>query len=52
VPSGGGQPVKVVRFPARIHDLCWNAGDRALDVATELGGVHNDLWEEKMLTKP
>jgi len=45
VPSGGGEPTKVVRFPARIHDLCWTAGDRALVVATELGGVHSDLWE-------
>jgi len=45
VPSGGGEPAKVVRFPARIHDLCWRAGDRAVVVATELGGVHNDLWE-------
>jgi TolB protein len=45
VPSQGGEPVRVVRFPARIHELCWAAGDRALDVATELGGVHNDLWE-------
>jgi hypothetical protein len=45
VPSGGGEPAKVVRFPARIHDLCWKADDRAVDVATEVGGVHNDLWE-------
>jgi hypothetical protein len=45
VKAGGGEPVKVVHFPARIHDLCWAAGDRALVVATELGGVHNDLWE-------
>src|SRR5262249_20881179 len=45
VPSGGGEPVKLVRFPARIHDLCWKANDQALVVATELGGVHNDLWE-------
>ena len=40
-----GEARKVVRFPARIHELCWTAGDRALVVATELGGVHNDLWE-------
>ncbi len=36
---------KLVRFQARIHDLCWVAGDGALVVSTELGGVHNDLWE-------
>jgi hypothetical protein len=45
VASSGGDPEKLVRFPARIHDLCWKAGDHALDVATDLGGVHNDLWE-------
>lgn len=45
VASQGGEPVRAVRFPARIHELCWAAGDRVLDVATELGGVHNDLWE-------
>jgi hypothetical protein len=45
VPAEGGEPVKIVRFPARIHDLCWSRDDRVLDVATEVGGVHNDLWE-------
>ena len=45
VAAGGGEPLKLVRFQARIHDLCWVAGDRALVVSTELGGVHNDLWE-------
>jgi hypothetical protein len=41
----GGRPVKIVRFAARIHDLCWGAGDRSLVVATDVGGAHNDLWE-------
>jgi hypothetical protein len=45
VPAEGGEPTKIVRFPARIYDLCWSAGDRAIVVATDLGGVHNDLWE-------
>jgi len=45
VPPDGFEPRKIVRFPARIHDLCWGAHDRVLDVATEVGGVHNDLWE-------
>jgi hypothetical protein len=45
IPAHGGALRKVVRFPARIHDLCWGARDRSLIVATELGGVHNDLWE-------
>jgi hypothetical protein len=44
VPAEGGEPRRVVRFPARVHDLCWGADDRSLCVATELGGVHNDLW--------
>jgi hypothetical protein len=45
IPAQGGTPRKVVRFPARIHHLCWSAADRSLIMATELGGVHNDLWE-------
>jgi hypothetical protein len=45
IPSQGGAPRKIVRFPARIHNLCWGVQDRSLIVATELGGVHNDLWE-------
>jgi TolB protein len=45
IPAQGGTPRKVIRFPARIHHLCWSAHDRSLIVATELGGVHNDLWE-------
>ena len=45
IPAQGGTARKVVRFPARIHHLCWGAADRSLIVATELGGVHNDLWE-------
>lgn len=44
IPAEGGEPVKVVRFPARVHDLCWSAGDKSLVVSTEVGGVHNDLW--------
>jgi TolB protein len=45
IPAQGGETRKIVRFPARIHHLCWSAADRSLIVATELGGVHNDLWE-------
>jgi TolB protein len=45
MPAHGGAARKVVRFPARIHHLCWGAADRSLIVATELGGVHNDLWD-------
>eukprot|EP00913_Durusdinium_trenchii_P010929 g10258.t1 len=45
VKSTGGKPQKVTRFPARIHDLCVAADNRSLFVATELGGVHNDIWQ-------
>jgi hypothetical protein len=41
----GGPPQRIVRWPARIHDLCWRADDQALFVVTERGGVHLDLWE-------
>src|SRR5262249_4947925 len=44
VPAGGGEPERVVRFPARIHGLCWVTGGRSLIASTELGGAHNDLW--------
>ena len=44
VPATGGKPVKIVRFPSRVHDLCFSADDRSLIVVTELGGVHYDLW--------
>lgn len=44
VASAGGKPQLITRFPARIHDLCYEAGDRALIVTTEVGGPHYDLW--------
>ena len=44
VPSSGGEAERIVRFPARIHDLCWSPAGDALYVSTELGGVHNDLY--------
>jgi hypothetical protein len=42
--EGTGEPERLFRFPARIHDLCWTANGKALIVSTELGGVHNDLY--------
>jgi hypothetical protein len=45
VPAAGGPPEPIGQVPARVGDLCWGAGDRVLYVATELGGVHHDLWE-------
>ena len=44
VPATGGEPTKIVRFPARIHDICWSADDAGFYVVTDLGGVHYDLW--------
>jgi hypothetical protein len=45
MPAGGGKSEKVCRFPARVHDLCWADGGRALVVAAELGQAHDDLWK-------
>src|SRR5437016_333529 len=45
LPAEGGAAMKPpVRFPARIHDICWK-GPNALIVSTELGQAHDDLWE-------
>jgi hypothetical protein len=45
IPAEGGPAKKIVRFPARIHDLCWDKGNRSLLVVSDLGGVHYDLWQ-------
>lgn len=39
------RPEKIAVWPARLHELCWQAEDQALVVSTERGGAHNDLWE-------
>jgi Tol biopolymer transport system component len=44
VPVTGGEPQRIVRFPARIHDVCWSADGNALYVSSDLGGVHDDIW--------
>lgn len=43
VPSGGGEPRKLVRFRSRIFDLWW--GPAGLTASSDLGGAHNDLWQ-------
>jgi TolB protein len=43
LPSG--KPELIVHWPARIHDVCFRADDRAVLIATDRGGVHHDLWE-------
>jgi TolB protein len=45
IPADGGKPEKIIRFPSRIHDLCWRADNRSVIVVSELGGAHYDLWE-------
>jgi hypothetical protein len=45
IPAGGGKAERIVRFPSRIHDLCWHSGDKSLIVVSELGGIHYDLWQ-------
>src|SRR5262249_24349506 len=44
VPMAGGEAQRLVRFPARIPDVCWSADGGARYVRAELGGVHNDIW--------
>jgi TolB protein len=36
---------QVVRFPSRVHDLCWHPDGNSLVVVSELGGAHYDLWQ-------
>lgn len=45
IPAAGGKAVKIVRFPARIHDLCFAADGSSLIVTTDLGGAYYDLWQ-------
>jgi hypothetical protein len=45
VPAEGGPAQKIAAVSARVNELCWGPLDTALYVVTELGGVHNDLWE-------
>lgn len=44
VSADGGEPERLFRFPARIHDVCWAPDGRALFISTDLGGVHYDLY--------
>jgi hypothetical protein len=44
IPADGGAAEKMVRFPSRIHDLCWEPGNQGLLIVSELGGAHYDLW--------
>ena len=44
IGSEGGKPEKIVRFPARIHNLAADGIGRGCHVATDLGGAHYDVW--------
>lgn len=44
VPSAGGEPQKVTRWPSRIYGLCWDAEGRGAFVVTDRGVAYNDLW--------
>lgn len=45
MPAEGGKPEKIVRFPSRIHDLCFHADGKSLIVVSELGGAYYDLFK-------
>lgn len=44
IDADGGESEKIVRFPARIHNLCWDGTGKGCFVATDLGGAHYDIW--------
>jgi Tol biopolymer transport system component len=45
IPAEGGKAEKIVRFPSRVHDLCFHADGKSLIAVSELGGAYNDLWQ-------
>src|SRR5262249_4765324 len=45
IPADGGKADQLVRFPSRVHDLCWHPDGKSLIVVSELGGTHYDLWQ-------
>jgi hypothetical protein len=45
IAANGGKAELLVRFPCRVHDLCWHPDGKSLIVVSELGGVYNDLWQ-------
>lgn len=44
IPAAGGQPTKVTRFPGRVYEIVWHADNKSLLAVSNVGGVHNDLW--------
>ena len=45
LPSDGGDEKKVTRFPGRVYELSWSADNKSLLVTSNVGGVHNDMWQ-------
>src|SRR5206468_5871980 len=43
VAASGGEPERLLQFPARIFDLWWSR--RGIVLASDLGGAHRDLWQ-------
>ena len=44
VPSDGGEPQKVARWPTRIYNLSWDGEGRGAYIVTDRGVNYNDLW--------
>lgn len=44
VAANGGEPQRIVRWPSRIFNLCWDADDRGWFVATDRGHAFYDVW--------
>ncbi|MBI4662625.1 MAG: CehA/McbA family metallohydrolase [Verrucomicrobia bacterium] len=44
VPAKGGVPQRVVRWPSRIYNLCWDEADQGAYATTDRGTAFNDVW--------
>src|SRR5258705_13019995 len=44
VPSAGGEPQKITRWPGRIYGLCWDTEGRGAFLVPDRGGRYNDSW--------
>jgi Tol biopolymer transport system component len=44
VPSAGGEPRKITRWPSRIYNLCWDAQGSGAYLVTDRGVAYDDLW--------
>ncbi|MBM3844844.1 MAG: hypothetical protein FJ405_00980 [Verrucomicrobia bacterium] len=44
VPTTGGAPKQIVRWPSRIYGLAWDARGSGVFVVTDRGVSYNDIW--------